>query len=132
MIDPQDPDAYRSAMLDWAEPETGGHADMLDAYRALIRLRRDEPELADPVLAAVEVDFDPSGTGWWCTAARCGWRSTSPATSRTCRWPAAGDRAGHRHRAAGNRRRGRIRLAVRLAAESAAVVRVRWPCGCAL
>ncbi|HKC27258.1 MAG TPA: malto-oligosyltrehalose trehalohydrolase, partial [Jatrophihabitans sp.] len=32
MIDPQDPRAYRSAILDWAEPGKDGHAEMLDLY----------------------------------------------------------------------------------------------------
>jgi maltooligosyltrehalose trehalohydrolase len=58
MIDPQDPAAYRSAILDWSEPATGAHAEVLDLYRSLIALRRAEPALADPDLARVHVDFD--------------------------------------------------------------------------
>jgi maltooligosyltrehalose trehalohydrolase len=58
MIDPQDPAAYHEAVLNWAESETGSHAEMLELYRRLIRLRRDEPSLAAPLLTAVEVDFD--------------------------------------------------------------------------
>ncbi len=58
MPDPQDPATYHSAVLDWSEPEAGSHAEMLELYRRLIRLRRDEPSLADPVLAAVSVDYD--------------------------------------------------------------------------
>jgi maltooligosyltrehalose trehalohydrolase len=58
MIDPQDPAAYHEAVLNWAEPETGSHAEMLRLYRDLIRLRRDEPSLAAPLLTEVEVDFD--------------------------------------------------------------------------
>ncbi len=58
MIDPQDPAAYRSAILDWSEPAAGAHAEVLDLYRSLIALRRSEPDLADPDLARVHVDFD--------------------------------------------------------------------------
>ncbi len=58
MIDPQDPQAYRTAILDWAESEHGEHAQVLDLYRRLIALRATEPDLRDPDLAAVAVDFD--------------------------------------------------------------------------
>jgi maltooligosyltrehalose trehalohydrolase len=58
MVDPQDPAAYHDSVLNWAEPETGSHAEMLELYRTLIRLRRDEPALAEPWFNAVEVDFD--------------------------------------------------------------------------
>jgi maltooligosyltrehalose trehalohydrolase len=58
MIDPQDPAAYRAAVLDWDEPPQPGHRELLELYRALIALRASEPELSDPDLAAVTVDFD--------------------------------------------------------------------------
>jgi maltooligosyltrehalose trehalohydrolase len=58
MIDPQDPAAYHEAVLNWDEPGSGSHAEMLQLYRSLIRLRRDEPSLSEPWLASVEVDFD--------------------------------------------------------------------------
>jgi maltooligosyltrehalose trehalohydrolase len=58
LIDPQDPAAYRSAVLDWTEPATGSHAAMLDLYRRLIALRVAEPDLADPDLSSIRVDYD--------------------------------------------------------------------------
>src|SRR4051794_20869777 len=58
MIDPQDPQAYRSAILDWSEPTTGVHAQVLDLYRSLIALRAAEPDLRDGELSNVKVDFD--------------------------------------------------------------------------
>jgi maltooligosyltrehalose trehalohydrolase len=58
MIDPQDPQAYRSAVLDWSEPKAAPHADVLDLYRRLIALRAAEPELSDGNLASVRVEFD--------------------------------------------------------------------------
>ncbi|MDQ1738638.1 MAG: maltooligosyltrehalose trehalohydrolase [Pseudonocardiales bacterium] len=63
MVDPQDPAAYHDSVLNWAESETGAHAEMLELYRTLIRLRRDEPSLADPWLTTVAVDFDED-QGW--------------------------------------------------------------------
>jgi maltooligosyltrehalose trehalohydrolase len=63
MVDPQDPAAYHDSVLNWAESETGTHAEMLELYRTLIRLRRDEPSLTEPWLNAVEVDFD-SDRNW--------------------------------------------------------------------
>ena len=58
MIDPQDPAAYRSAILDWDELMTGEHAAMLQLYRSLIALRAAEPALRDPRLDAVHVEYD--------------------------------------------------------------------------
>jgi maltooligosyltrehalose trehalohydrolase len=58
MIDPQDPKAFTSAHLAWDELADPEHASMLSLYRGLLRLRKDEPELSDPRLDAVLVDFD--------------------------------------------------------------------------
>ena len=58
MIDPQDPEAYRSAILDWSEPTAPAHAEVLDLYRRLIALRAAEPDLRDGDLRRVQVDFD--------------------------------------------------------------------------
>ncbi|HZC70967.1 MAG TPA: malto-oligosyltrehalose trehalohydrolase [Jatrophihabitans sp.] len=58
LIDPQDPKAYYSAILDWPEASADGHADVLDLYRRLIELRAAEPELRDGDLEHVAVDFD--------------------------------------------------------------------------
>jgi maltooligosyltrehalose trehalohydrolase len=58
MVDPQDPAAYQQAILNWAEPRAEGHREMLELYRQLIRLRAAEPDLADPWLDRVRVDYD--------------------------------------------------------------------------
>jgi maltooligosyltrehalose trehalohydrolase len=58
MIDPQDPAAYRSAVLDWDEPRSPAHAEMVALYRTLIALRAAEPDLRDSDLTRVVVDFD--------------------------------------------------------------------------
>jgi maltooligosyltrehalose trehalohydrolase len=57
VTDPQDPEAYREAILDWAELTRPPHADTLALYRRLIALRRDEPDLTDPDLRHVSVDY---------------------------------------------------------------------------
>jgi maltooligosyltrehalose trehalohydrolase len=58
MIDPQDPAAYRGAILDWDELAEPAHRSMLELYRALTTLRADEPDLRDGDLTRVQVDFD--------------------------------------------------------------------------
>jgi maltooligosyltrehalose trehalohydrolase len=56
--DPQDEATYRHSQLDWAELHEGQHARMLAWYRALIALRRNEFQLTDGRLDAVDVEFD--------------------------------------------------------------------------
>jgi maltooligosyltrehalose trehalohydrolase len=58
MIDPQDPAAYRTAVLDWREPGQPEHAAVLSLYRELIALRAAIPDLRDSDLTKVAVDFD--------------------------------------------------------------------------
>jgi maltooligosyltrehalose trehalohydrolase len=58
MIDPQDPDAFVSAKLSWDELASPKHAEMLAFYKKLVRLRHDNPDLADPRLDQVHVEFD--------------------------------------------------------------------------
>ncbi len=56
--DPQDPATFRRSKLDWAETGKPEHAELQDFYRTLIRLRRTEPDLADPWLPHLGVEFD--------------------------------------------------------------------------
>ncbi|HPY26206.1 MAG TPA: malto-oligosyltrehalose trehalohydrolase, partial [Mycobacterium sp.] len=56
--DPQDPQTFLRSKLDWDEPGCPGHAEMRAFYRSLIRLRRTEPDLGDPWLDHLGVDFD--------------------------------------------------------------------------
>jgi maltooligosyltrehalose trehalohydrolase len=58
MIDPQDPRAYESAVLRWDEVDSPRHREMLDLYRRLVALRAAEPDLRDPRLDRVRVEFD--------------------------------------------------------------------------
>ena len=56
--DPQDPSTFERSHLDWAEPMTGDHARLLDLYRALIRLRRELPQLTDPRFSTIEATVE--------------------------------------------------------------------------
>jgi maltooligosyltrehalose trehalohydrolase len=58
MIDPQDPRAYESAVLDWSEPASPQHAEVLALHRKLLALRAAEPDLRAGDLADVRVDYD--------------------------------------------------------------------------
>jgi len=55
---PQDTATFARSKLDWTEPGTGMHAEVLAWYRAMIVLRRECPELTDPRLDRVHVRFD--------------------------------------------------------------------------
>ncbi|SEH80846.1 maltooligosyl trehalose hydrolase [Mycolicibacterium rutilum] len=56
--DPQDPETFRRSKLKWDEVDDGEHGRLLGVYRALIELRHSEPDLADPWLDNLQVDFD--------------------------------------------------------------------------
>lgn len=56
--DPQDPQTFLRSKLDWDEVSTGEHAKLLGFYRDLIALRRTEPDMADPWLTHLGVDYD--------------------------------------------------------------------------
>ena len=56
--DPQDPQTFRNSKLDWAELDAEGHARLLQTYRDLIALRRNETDLGDPWLDHLMVDYD--------------------------------------------------------------------------
>ncbi|MDT5350614.1 MAG: maltooligosyltrehalose trehalohydrolase [Mycobacterium sp.] len=55
---PQDPQTFLRSKLDWDEVDSGEHARLLSLYRDLIALRRNEPDLADPWLEHLTVDYD--------------------------------------------------------------------------
>ena len=58
MPDPQDPETFLRSKLDWAQPGREPYRSLLDWYRSLLALRRARPELTDPRLDQVRVDFD--------------------------------------------------------------------------
>jgi maltooligosyltrehalose trehalohydrolase len=61
--DPQDPETFQRSKLQWDEVGEGDHDRLLDVYRGLIALRRDEPDMADPWLDDLGVDYDEDA-GW--------------------------------------------------------------------
>jgi maltooligosyltrehalose trehalohydrolase len=56
--DPQDPATFARSKLDWAQPAREPYASTLEWYRQLIALRRARPEITDPRLDRVRVDYD--------------------------------------------------------------------------
>ena len=56
--DPQDPQTFQRSKLDWSELDDGDHARLLEIYRDLIVLRRNESDLRDPELDNLVVDHD--------------------------------------------------------------------------
>ncbi len=70
--DPQDPATFAASVLDWAEPEQEPHTSVLAWYRALLALRRAEPDLRDARLDRVAVAFDEPGR--WLVVTRGGLR----------------------------------------------------------
>ena len=56
--DPQDKETFLRSKLDWSELSREPHASMLAWYRELIALRKQTPELTDPRLDRLTVDYD--------------------------------------------------------------------------
>jgi maltooligosyltrehalose trehalohydrolase len=56
--DPQDGETFRRSKLDWSQLDREPYQALLAWYRALLALRRERPELADPRLDQVRVDHD--------------------------------------------------------------------------
>jgi len=58
VVDCQDPATFYNAKLRWEETEQDSHRDVLDTYRTLLRLRREIPDLSNPALDRVRVEYD--------------------------------------------------------------------------
>jgi maltooligosyltrehalose trehalohydrolase len=56
--DPQSEASFEASKLDWTEIDEPGHAELLNWYRQLIRLRRTLPTLTDPRLDRIEARPD--------------------------------------------------------------------------
>jgi maltooligosyltrehalose trehalohydrolase len=56
--DPQDPRTFQRSKLNWDEVGSDGHDRLRRLYRDLIALRHNEPDLADPWLEHLVVDYD--------------------------------------------------------------------------
>lgn len=58
--DPQDPETWRSSVLDWTEVDASPHAELLAWYRDLLALRARSEDLLDGRLSSVEVSYGDS------------------------------------------------------------------------
>ena len=56
--DPQDPETFRRSKLNWDEIDDGDHGRLRRVYHSLIALRESEPDLGDPWLDHLEIDYD--------------------------------------------------------------------------
>ncbi|KAA1249387.1 malto-oligosyltrehalose trehalohydrolase [Mycobacterium simiae] len=66
--DPQDPQTFQHSKLKWDEIHSGEHADVQRFYRDLIALRHHDPDMADPWLEHLTVDYDEEER--WITVCR--------------------------------------------------------------
>nr|WP_245555773.1 malto-oligosyltrehalose trehalohydrolase [Gordonia soli] len=62
--DPQAESTFLDSKLDWSEIDDPAHRRVLDFYRALIHLRRTEPDIARDDFASVAVEHD-ADAGWF-------------------------------------------------------------------
>ncbi len=116
MIDPQDPDAYRAAVVDWSEAAEGAHAQVLELYRRLIALRAAEPDVRDGDLSKISLDYDEDAR--WLVVHRGQFRVAANLAASSTTVPL---NDGHVVLATGDVTREATGL--RLAAQSAAIVR---------
>ena len=56
--DPESKDTFERSKLKWDEPSKAEHAEMLEWYRTLIRLRRSTPCLNNGEAGNINVDFE--------------------------------------------------------------------------
>ncbi|MBE7186801.1 malto-oligosyltrehalose trehalohydrolase [Jatrophihabitans endophyticus] len=88
MIDPQDPEAYRTAILNWSERTEGDHARVLRLYTQLIALRAAEPDLHGTDLTKTSVDYDEDAQ--WIVVHRGGFRIAANLSDEQVRLPVHG------------------------------------------
>jgi maltooligosyltrehalose trehalohydrolase len=55
--DPQDKETFLRSKLDWTQPDREPYRSLLDWYRSLLALRQSRPELTDPRLDQVRVEY---------------------------------------------------------------------------
>lgn len=62
--DPQDPATFAASKLDWSERDSPDHRRILDFYRALIALRREQTDLHAPGFDSIGTGYDEQA-GWF-------------------------------------------------------------------
>jgi maltooligosyltrehalose trehalohydrolase len=66
--DPQDPETWRSSVLDWTEYDESPHRELLAWYRDLLALRARTPDLRDDRLDSAGITYDAGGD--WLVVSR--------------------------------------------------------------
>ena len=87
--DPQDPQTFARSKLNWDEVGSGEHARLHRLYRDLIALRRRDPDLADPWLEHLTVDYDEDRC--WIAVCRGRLRIACNLGAETVKVPVAGE-----------------------------------------
>ncbi|OBI29249.1 malto-oligosyltrehalose trehalohydrolase [Mycobacterium sp. E2238] len=87
--DPQDPQTFQRSKLDWDEVDTGEHGRLHRLYRDLIALRHSDPDLADPWLEHLAVDYDEEQR--WISVSRGRLRIVCNLGAEATKVPVAGD-----------------------------------------
>ena len=90
ILDPQDERTFLASKLDWSELDQPAHAEMLDLYRRLVRLRREPCGTHRPPVRPEPVEFDDDEE--WLVIDRSGVRialnlSAEPRTCPSARPP---------------------------------------------
>ncbi|MGO8853365.1 malto-oligosyltrehalose trehalohydrolase [Mycobacterium sp.] len=87
--DPQETQTFLRSKLNWDEIDSGEHARLHRLYRDLIALRRDDPDMADPWLGHLTVDYDEDER--WITMSRGRLRIVCNLSAEPVKVPVAGD-----------------------------------------
>jgi maltooligosyltrehalose trehalohydrolase len=87
--DPQDPRTFQRSKLNWDEADAGEHTRLHRMYRDLIALRHKEPDLADPWLEHLTVDYDEDER--WIILCRGGLRIVCNLGGKPVQVPVAGE-----------------------------------------
>ncbi|OBI12826.1 malto-oligosyltrehalose trehalohydrolase [Mycobacterium sp. E2497] len=87
--DPQDPQTFRRSKLKWDEVDSGEHGRVHRLYRELIALRHSDPDLADPWLEHLTVDYDEDQR--WISVSRGRLRIVCNLGPEAVKVPVAGD-----------------------------------------
>ncbi|MGD1174381.1 malto-oligosyltrehalose trehalohydrolase [Mycobacterium seoulense] len=87
--DPQDPQTFQRSKLKWDEIDSGDHGRVHRLYRDLIALRHGDPDLADPWLEHLAVDYDEEQR--WISVSRGRLRIVCNLGADPVKVPVAGD-----------------------------------------
>jgi maltooligosyltrehalose trehalohydrolase len=87
--DPQDPQTFLRSKLNWDEVDSGEHARVHGLYRDLIALRGSDPDMADPWLGRLAVDYDEDQR--WIAVSRGRLRIVCNLGAEAVKVPVSGD-----------------------------------------